>query len=428
MSIVDPVTAALAAVESAMRQEYDEAKRFAPERVQQESRFVYFLRSENGDWSKAALRLCRYWKYRKLMFGSKRWLLPLNQTGRGALDHNDIEILRSGMSAFLPSTRRNHAATTQNLFATNNDGTNDTHNQPVPLLLVDLSRLPFPAGFSGTKCVFYLCAVFPEAFCHPDGVSVLYVVTSARRNQLGLHKELVSFILQGLPIRFKNIFVAQSYEEGKERLVDFHAFQQVRTLEFKTGFPPPHLASDSVNGTLKLVCETVRTDREYLPRSLGGTFDYSQFDDWVRTRISIEDCMGAAPPTINNFPPIGSLRGTNFSMLRLPPSEPIYHSEAAILTTPTGTMQHEAPPTLQYGPDTASVPCVGGKRPEKRPNTSTSTASKPRHTYQRQNRAILSLSEEKDHYTRINENLRRDNRRLESLLAQARLIASLHLT
>ena len=52
---------------------------------------------------RAARRRCRYWKARKQVFGEERWLLPLTQTGQGALSPSDVEILRSGfVNFFLP--------------------------------------------------------------------------------------------------------------------------------------------------------------------------------------------------------------------------------------------------------------------------------------------------------------------------------------
>jgi len=141
------IWSALSNVAPSVRHEYEEAKRFAPERVQQESRFIYFLRAEKGDLTNAALRLCRYWKYRKLLFGQERWLLPMDQTGRGALDQNDIEILRSGHQCVFPNATGNHAAaTTQSNQETTNNRDIGTEDQSGPLVLIDLSRLPASAG------------------------------------------------------------------------------------------------------------------------------------------------------------------------------------------------------------------------------------------------------------------------------------------
>lgn len=230
------------------------------------------------------------------------------------------------------------------------------------------------------------------------------------------------------------MIVARSYEAGKEQLLDFYAYQQASVLRFQSGIPPQILASDSINGTYQLLRDTIRVNRQQLPPSLGGTFNYSQFDDWIRARISIEDCMGSAPPVINNSLLIASLRRENTDISCLPPSQPIDHweltevEEAATIATAIGDMPMDASITsANYGPDFALKPYTSGKRPEKLPTKRCPTASSTRHTYQRQNLAISNLTRERNRITSMNEYLRRENRRVESLLAQARLVVSLHL-
>ena len=76
--------------------EYREAMAHAPALVARESPRVAFWRTEGGNAIQGAARLCRYWKVRKWLF-QERWLLPMTQTGRGALDELDVAILRSGI-------------------------------------------------------------------------------------------------------------------------------------------------------------------------------------------------------------------------------------------------------------------------------------------------------------------------------------------
>ena len=60
-----------------------------------ESSIEQFICAENGNIERAAIRLANYWKARKQVF-KDRWLLPLTQTGGGALSAEDIALLRSG--------------------------------------------------------------------------------------------------------------------------------------------------------------------------------------------------------------------------------------------------------------------------------------------------------------------------------------------
>lgn len=67
-----------------------------PHLVQSETPILYFLRSQQWDPHTAANRLVKFWKYRQDFFG-ERYLLPMVQTGRGALEEADIKLLRLGL-------------------------------------------------------------------------------------------------------------------------------------------------------------------------------------------------------------------------------------------------------------------------------------------------------------------------------------------
>ena len=219
----------------------------------------------------ASVRLCMYWKFRKFLFGESRWLLPLNQTGRGALSQEDIEFLRRGFLMVIPRPNRG------------------------PLLLIERSKLPRTAGFHSTRLMFYLAVTFPHEMSHPDGVTVLYLTTSARIPDICLDKEMVTYVLTGLPMRTKQLCVAQAYEFGKEYVIEWLADMQARILEFQSGIPPLRVAENSVRGTLSSL-KKLGLDRSHVPISLGGSLDESaQFAQWIRRRLSVEDGMAAAP-------------------------------------------------------------------------------------------------------------------------------------
>ena len=60
-----------------------------------------FLRTDGYDPIKAANRLAQYWKCRHEIFGD-RWLLPMTQTGAGALTSTEINLIRKGFLMYLP--------------------------------------------------------------------------------------------------------------------------------------------------------------------------------------------------------------------------------------------------------------------------------------------------------------------------------------
>lgn len=87
---------ALANLDASIRREYDQAVQEMPALVAEESPWLDFLQVVDYAPAQAAEKLALYWKYRRDLFGSDRWLLRLNQTGTGALTFDDIALLRTG--------------------------------------------------------------------------------------------------------------------------------------------------------------------------------------------------------------------------------------------------------------------------------------------------------------------------------------------
>jgi hypothetical protein len=96
-------------------------------------------------------------------------------------------------------------------------------------------------------------------------------------------------------MRVTGLMVAQSFEgPGKRDLIDFYAYQEVRATEYKAKRPIELVAGDSVRHTLQLL-ETKGLTPDILPASLGGRYGQSQFHEFVRQRLSVEDILSAAP-------------------------------------------------------------------------------------------------------------------------------------
>ena len=85
------------------------------------------LYAEGFDPVKATHRLALYWKHRKAVFGD-RWLLPMTQTGTGALTRKAAEIVQSGFMALM---------------------------SPTPVCVMDTSRLSRPLDNELAACIFY---------------------------------------------------------------------------------------------------------------------------------------------------------------------------------------------------------------------------------------------------------------------------------
>ena len=463
---------ALQELDSADRFEYGEALLMEPALVETESPIIHFLRAEDFDPQRAAVRLAGYWKTRKLLFGVDRWLLPLNQTGNGALDDRDIECLRSGHIVLLP------------------------RNEPLgPVVLIDNSKLSFTAEFSSTRCIFYFAHVFAHAFSCHDGMTVIYVVSSAPRHSPSLQKEVYTFSLS-LPLRFKQMLVAQSYEPGKDILIEFFADQQewVVTSLLGPGVVLPRVASNSVHGTLKLLESNHGVSREFLPACLGGTYREEDFLSWIGARLSVELTTHASPTRMiqpkTSYSPL-PIRYTTDSNVRTAQSQNANNgventngthdsalNAASITRTATSTVQtdtlHSKPPVYQE-PEACQIETAAKSTPASyllpeyipqitsassammqaifpalmmhpeqeamhqqrysqahsstRPRKASKTAilRKPvLRQYQRQNITIRELHNLSQFLHQKNESIGAENRRLEGFLAQARYLVALH--
>jgi hypothetical protein len=262
---------ALEALRPSLKREYLEALSTVPELVQLESPKIRFLLREAFHPFQAAMRLTRYWKYRKQYFG-ERWLLPMNQTGTGALSMDDIEIIRTGYLVY---------------FEKDN------------LILMDVSRLPV-INDSIERANFYWAQAFGQyQSAQNDAMSVLHVVSSDPRPLPNVQSEAWKVMLTALPVHNANVRVAQSYEKDRQTLVDFLSFQTAKFVSLTSGKHVERVATGSTESNL-LALQEYGFRRELLPPRLGGTYDYSQYHQWVRMRISVEEIMSAAHPVRNS--------------------------------------------------------------------------------------------------------------------------------
>ena len=78
LSLEQQVEALMFLMDTDLTEEYQAALEVIPQRVRTEAKVSDFLQAEKNDPQKAAIRLAKYWKTRKWIFGD-RWLLPMNQ-------------------------------------------------------------------------------------------------------------------------------------------------------------------------------------------------------------------------------------------------------------------------------------------------------------------------------------------------------------
>ena len=84
---------------------YTEAMIKCPKLISRETNLKHFLRREDCNPDAAADRIVRHWTLRKKLFGASSFH-PMTLTEDGALDDNDIVLLKTGCLQFLPNDRQ----------------------------------------------------------------------------------------------------------------------------------------------------------------------------------------------------------------------------------------------------------------------------------------------------------------------------------
>lgn len=261
-----------------LTKEYRLARECVPDIVAIESDPLKHLRAEDGHASKAATRAALYWKKRRHYFGEDRWLLPMTQTeGTGALSLEDIQVLRSGYIVIV------------------------TLHSGQQVAMIDPSRLcGRDPGESRERCMFYLCTNEIKERSLRYGMEMIFLLTAygfASERQT----ELIDVLYNALPTKVRHLTILQSVQEGRKELLDFLAFRLEKTFEFFTPTKVTVVRVESRQVVLDAL-ERRGIHRQYLPKQLGGDYDYSQLSEWVQTRLVVENAMGAALPKRNALP------------------------------------------------------------------------------------------------------------------------------
>ena len=271
--------------------EYLQALELVPNTLRSESKTIDFLRIEHGQIIPAAKRIAKYWQTRKLLFGD-RWLLPMTQTGTGALQPREIQILRSGYIKYAPTT---------------------THGA---CFIADFSLLPPDVPRFQPQVLFYLFSTFPGE------ITLLFCVRQCQQRPALVFNGGIRKLLDAMAVRFKSLYVVQAPDPGKEHLLNYLGYQQKRFAETNFRVPGTHIAERCQQTTaLKLVLG-YGFERTALPPELGGNLDQSRFDQWIRMRLSLEEIMGAAP--------IGTKHGMTLSSCPFPSAVPMLSSSSLI--------------------------------------------------------------------------------------------------
>eukprot|EP00977_Amphora_coffeiformis_P011290 scaffold2719_cov153-Amphora_coffeaeformis.AAC.2 len=349
-------------------QEYQEALRFVPALVERESPIIDFLRTEGFHSLRAANRMALYWKRRREFFGEDRWLKPIDQnvfpltvapllttqTGGGALTPDQIELMRTGFVVVTDS----------------------------PQASVCLSEK-----------------------MQEDGLIMFHVVNSDHRpvNDPAA-MDAVKKLRACLPFKTKKVVVGRLFEPDREHLVEYMGFHQHRVSQTVFGSSEivfGNSVRDTINGL-----EEKGLERACIPLSFGGDYVYyEKFNNWIRSRLSIEGAMIGAPP-VRNTATANEVASRGLSDLV---------SKALISMATTGTQDEE---------DNSSS---SGKRVVERLPGETEAAFEKRRayiygkrSYARKRRKLGNLQEQCQFLEEVKMARQTENYRLQNLLKQAR--------
>uniref|UniRef100_A0A7S3LDI9 Uncharacterized protein n=1 Tax=Amphora coffeiformis TaxID=265554 RepID=A0A7S3LDI9_9STRA len=267
---------AFASLDPDLALELRTALTLAPALVYRESKFMDFLRTELYDVQAAAVRIANYWKFRRELF-EDRWLLPMTQTGAGALTPDQVQLLRSGFKVLL--------------HGENSD----------PVCMSNYSRLPLGAEYYYDFCpiYFYILSVETCPAAQLQGVCNFYAVTTGFRKVPDLSLDMVKKLGTSLPFKIHKTVVGRMFDYARDSWLNDMACAAVSKNARELGLQPDCVAAPSVRSTI-VALEDCGLDRNFIPVDMGGDYFYGQqFNEWVRARLSIEDAMAAAPPVRN---------------------------------------------------------------------------------------------------------------------------------
>ena len=174
-----------------------------------------------------------------------------------------------------------------------------------PVTVQDLSRLRVWSQ-SQERCLFYFAAVIGMLSREKTETRHVLIVSGNPSPVPNLQSESLDLLHTALPFKLKEFVVVQAYDEGRQALIDFSAFQIVKMIKFKTSMDLEYVAAGSNAANLRML-EERGVSRNLIPACLHGNYNYNQFDQWVRSRLSIEEIMSSVPPISNS-----SLWGNSF--------------------------------------------------------------------------------------------------------------------
>jgi hypothetical protein len=243
---------------------YLKALERAPTLVATESDPMRFLHFEKFNAWAAARRLVTYWSSRVAIFGEEKAFLPLDLTGKGALDEEDQAFLNSGCVVTLP---------------------NDSKNRSV--ICIDRSNKIHGADDMCIRPLFFLLSAASEnEMSQKDGCIVLVVLNSPTgvTFHAGNVSQATELVRKALPLRLKKShLLCCPPKPGASKFTETFIPMALQKLgNFFSRVAGVHVANTEAGLLEKLLPYGLA--REGLPSSLGGTFAFDKYVVWLEQR------------------------------------------------------------------------------------------------------------------------------------------------
>ena len=243
--------------------EYITATQVSPHLFQEEVSPVAFLRSENFNPWAAARKMTMYWKARKQALG-EQWLLPLAQSGYGALTNVDVQLLATGYCVI--------------------------HER---MAVIDWSRLTDFAGNSfytdeeleraRMRVMLYLATVTADEYSQRIGKDYIVNVSGITVGSLWKCEKI-------WPGNMRNVYLVVMQNRLADRLTTFWtSFLTDGFLRYFGRTPTLIIASSKADMLQKL--QQVGFDADLIPEKWGGNWSYENggLEQWMQELARRDD-------------------------------------------------------------------------------------------------------------------------------------------
>jgi hypothetical protein len=259
----DQLEQALELIPDEEKAAYLEAVETAHHLIEDESNPVWFIRYEQCNFWAAASRLVTYWKERKALFGDRAFRPLKLLTGEGALNEEDIMVLRAGWLTLLPKDGVGRSV----LYY-------DRAREPNPELLVE----------SKLRVNFFILSILSENIAsQTDGFVFTFPISTTAGGD-GRHITVPRFlqlIRNAMPTRMMTAhFTCCLPKAGRKTLLGTILPAAIQRFgNFFDNITVIHAAESEHEICEKLQAHCMKP--EGLPETLGGTWKFEALIQWM---------------------------------------------------------------------------------------------------------------------------------------------------